>query len=71
MTEVITRNLVIKRHPKFKYQLVLCDEETGQPLSGQIDLKIESSGDDRAKITVIFDAWGAHGVRFEDEPRSE
>lgn len=58
MIEVITRNLVIKRHPKFNDQLVLCDEETGQSLSGQIDLKIESSGDDRAKITVTFDAWG-------------
>lgn len=69
--EDAVRNLVIKRHPRVKAYLVLCDEETGQPLSGQIDLKVESSGGNPTKVTVTFEAWGAHGVRFEDEPRSE
>ena len=71
MTGNKARPLVVKRHPKFKHQLILCDEGTGQPLSGQTDLKVESSGDNLTKVTVTFEAWGAHGVRFEDEPRSE
>ena len=71
MSETVVRPLVVKRHPKFKHRLILCDEQTGQPLSGQTDLRVESSGGNPTKVTVTFEAWGAHGVRFEDEPRSE
>ncbi|MCG7221984.1 hypothetical protein [Acinetobacter sp. AG3] len=63
------RMLVVKRHPKFKHKLTLCDEETGQPLSGLIDIKIESSADAPAKLIATFEAWGSTGIRFEDDFR--
>lgn len=65
------RKLVVKRHSRLKSRLVLCDEQTGQPLEGQTSMLVESHEDITPKITVTFDAWGAHGVRFEDEPRSK
>ncbi|MCH4243746.1 hypothetical protein [Acinetobacter gerneri] len=70
MTDIKARKLVIGRLQRGD-RLVLCDEETGQPLEGQTDLKINSPGDGCPTVTVTFDAWGAHGVRFEDEPRQE
>jgi len=71
MTDIKTRSLVAKRHPKFKHELILCDEQTGQPLNGQTSVVLESYSGEPPKVTVTFDAWGAHGIRFEDEPRSE
>ncbi|WP_353172420.1 hypothetical protein [Acinetobacter rudis] len=71
MTDIKSRALVIKCHPKFKHQLILCDEQTGQPLNGQTSVVLESHSSKPPKVTVTFDAWGAHGVRFEDEPRQE
>lgn len=47
----------------------MCDEETGQPLEGQTSLVVDSGEDGMPKVTVTFDAWGAYGIRFEDEPR--
>ena len=69
MSGIKTRDIVIRRHPRLKGRLILCDEETGQPLGGQTSLVVDSGEDGMPKVTVTFEAWGAHGVRFEDEPR--
>lgn len=70
-SETINRKLVVKRHPTHKQHLILCDEETDQPLSGQYSVVMESKGNAPAKITVEFDAWGEHGVHFEDDLQSK
>lgn len=70
MTDIKTRKLVIGR-VRHGGRLVLCDEETGQYLEGQIDLKLESPESGCPKVTVTFDMWGIHGVRFMGEPESE
>jgi len=66
-----SRMLVLKRHPKAKGHLVLCDEETGLPLAGQSLVQLNSSAHGGpATVTVTFDAFGGHGIRLaEDEPR--
>lgn len=68
MSDIKTRKLVIKR---IKHNLAIFDEETNQPLSGQNSVVVESNSGEPPKVTVTFDAWGPHGVRFEDEPRLE
>lgn len=66
MSEIKARKLAIGRsNPTGR--LILCDEQTGQPLEGQTDLKINSPGDGFPTITVTFDVWGTHGVRFMGE----
>lgn len=66
-----SRHLVLKRHPTLKGYLVICDEETGQPLAGQRAVQMNSDAlNGPATITVTFEAYGAHGVRLlTDEPR--
>lgn len=67
-----SRHLVLKRHPKAKGHLVLCDEETGLPLAGQLSVQMICHGkqDGDATITVTFEAFGGDGVRLVgDEPR--
>lgn len=71
MEQIASRQLVVKRHPKFKHKLILCDEETGTPLSGLIDIKIESTSDSPAILTARFEAYGCDGIRFEDDFRSK
>jgi len=71
MSEIKARKLVIKRHPALKGRLLLCDEETGQPLEGQTSIVIESHAEDVAKVVVTFDAFSSHGIRFEDNPRKK
>lgn len=66
MSDIKTRMLVIRRRGS---RLVLCDEETGQPLEGQASVVLESSNERPPRITVTFEAWGAAGVRFEDDER--
>jgi hypothetical protein len=68
MTDIKTRSLVVKR---LGSQLALHDEQTGELLQGQTSVVLESHSGEPPKVTVTFDAWGAHGVRFEDEPRQE
>lgn len=68
MSEVKARPLVVKRTGR---QLAIHDELTGELLQGQTSVILESHSGGPPKVTVTFDAWGAHGVRFEDEPRSE
>ncbi|WP_273798874.1 hypothetical protein [Acinetobacter schindleri] len=68
MSDIKTRMLVIRRCGS---RPVLCDEETGQPLEGQTSVVLESSNEHPPRITVTFEAWGAAGVRFEDDPRQE
>lgn len=63
------RKLVIKRHPEIKHRLVICDEETGEPLDGQTNMVIESPAGDTPKVTVTFEAFGPFGIRFEDDER--
>ena len=70
MTDIKTRKLVIGR-ARPGGRLVLCDEETGHPLEGQTDLKLESPDSGCPKVTVTFDMWGAHGVRFMGEAEPE
>lgn len=67
--EVKVRNLVVKRDTKRKHLFLLCDEETGYPLAGQVALKLENHNDSTPKLTVTFEAFGTDGIRFEDEPR--
>ncbi|HCA5295131.1 hypothetical protein EA709_14885 [Acinetobacter baumannii] len=66
-----SRHLVLKRHPTLKGYLVICDEETGQPLAGQRAVQMNSDAlNGPATITVTFEAYGAHGVRLvSDAPR--
>ena len=66
MREIKTRKLVIKRH---RNSLAVFDEETNQMLSGQLSVVMESHSTEPPKVTITFDAWGAHGIRFEDEER--
>lgn len=66
MSQDKLRKLVIKRH---RNSLAVFDEETNQILSGQVSVVMESHSIDPPKVTVTFDAWGSHGIRFEDEPR--
>lgn len=68
MTDIKARPLVVKR---LGSQLALHDEQTGELLQGQTSVVLESYSGEPPKITVTFDAWGAHGIRFEDEPRQE
>jgi len=68
MTKVKTRPLVVKR---IGNGLALHDEQTGELLQGQTSVVLESHSGMPPKVTVTFDAWGAHGIRFEDEPRLE
>lgn len=68
MTDIKTRPLVVKR---LGSQLALHDEETSQPLEGQTDLKINSPSDGFPTVTVTFDVWGAHGVRFMGEAETD
>ena len=70
MSEISTRKLVIGLAQPGD-RLVLCDKETGQPLEGQTDLKINSPSDGRPTVIVTFDAWGAHGIRFMGEAEKE
>lgn len=69
MSDIDSRKLVVKRHPKAKHLLILCDEETGLPLSGQTSLTLENNEGEAARLIVIFEAFGQNGVRFEDDPR--
>ncbi|EPF72124.1 hypothetical protein [Acinetobacter rudis] len=68
MTNIKSRPLVVKR---FGNKLALHDEQTGDLLSGQTLVVLESDSGLPPKVTVTFDAWGPHGIRFEDEPRQE
>lgn len=68
MTDIKTRPLVVKR---FGNKLALHDEQTGELLQGQTSVVLESHSSGQPKVTVTFDAWGPHGVRFEDDPREE
>ncbi|QXW27198.1 hypothetical protein KXJ74_07235 [Acinetobacter johnsonii] len=68
MSDIKPRKLVIKR---IGHNLVVFDEETNQPLSGQNIVVVESRNGEPPKVTITFDAWGAHGIRFEDDPRQE
>lgn len=68
MSDIKTRMLVIRRRGS---RLVWCDEETGQPLSGQSSVVVESLPGEPPTVTITFDAWGSHGIRFEDDPRQE
>ena len=70
MSEISTRKLVIGLAQPGD-RLVLCDKETGQPLEGQTDLKINSPSDGRPTVIVTFDVWGAHGIRFMGEAEKE
>ncbi|MEZ6840931.1 hypothetical protein ABVN80_08140 [Acinetobacter baumannii] len=56
-----------------KGYLVICDEETGQPLAGQKAVQMNSDAlNGPATITVTFEAYGAHGVRLlTDEPQAD
>ena len=70
MSEISTRKLVIGLAQPGD-RLVLCDKETGQPIEGQTDLKINSPSDGRPTVIVTFDVWGAHGIRFMGEAEKE
>lgn len=70
----VSRHLVLKRHPTAKGYLILCDEETGQPLAGQkaVQMNCNDGLDGTATITVTFEAFGCDGVRLVgDEPRPD
>jgi len=73
MSESKVRQLMIKRHPRLRGCLLICDEETGLPLAGQREVNINSSIlDGKAMVTVTFEAFGGEGVRLSgDEPREE
>ncbi|MCU4634876.1 MULTISPECIES: hypothetical protein [Acinetobacter] len=59
------RHLVLKRHPTLRGYLVICDEETGLPLAGQVSVQMNSNDQGRpALITVTFESWGGDGVRL-------
>lgn len=68
-----SRHLVLKRHPKLKGYLVICDEESGLPLAGQTEVRMISNDQGGpALITVTFEAYGGNGVRLVgDEPREK
>ena len=68
MSDIKTRKLVIKR---IRHNLTVFDEETNQPLSGQNSVVVESRNGEPPKVTIMFDAWESHGIRFEDDPRQE
>ncbi|ENU39298.1 hypothetical protein [Acinetobacter johnsonii] len=68
MSDNKARLLVIKR---IRHNLAVFDEETNQPLSGQSSVVVESRDGEPPKVTITFDAWGSHGIRFEDDPRQE
>lgn len=63
------RKLVIGRANTGR--LVICDEETGQPLGGQSGLVIEDSADGWPKVTVTFAMTGSEGVVFMGEDRKD
>lgn len=71
MSKSNARLLVIKRHGFPNGRLVICDEETGQPLEGQTSVVMESHSEDPPKVVVTFDAFSPFGVRFEDSPRQK
>ena len=68
MSDIKARKLVIKR---LRHELAVFDEETNLPLSGQNSVVVESCAGEPPKVTITFDAWGSHGIRFEDDPRQE
>ncbi|MBO1280951.1 hypothetical protein [Acinetobacter nosocomialis] len=73
MNESNFRPVVLKRHPSLKGYLVLCDEETGLPLGGQIAVEMKNCvGDGAAMIHATFGVVGDDGVRLAgDEPRNK
>lgn len=68
MFKTKTRPLVVKRTGSL---LALYDEQTSELLQGQTSVVLVSHSGEPPKVIVTFEAWGPHGVRFEDEPRLE